>query len=245
MTKPTVLLVEDDEFMRSVIAQGLETEGYAVSAAATAEEFTRLLAATHPDIVLIDLILPDGDGLSLMKEVRARLDVPVIIVSGRNELTDKVVGLELGADDYVGKPVQMREIAARVKAQLRRYRAMKAAGGAEKEKASKSRAERLSFGPWILDRPQMQVLGQNGAPLSLSVSEFRLLEALILSPNRVLSREQLLDRARADDYDVTDRAIDMQILRIRRKLGDKAGPDSLIRTVRGIGYMCTAETAAL
>lgn len=241
MPKPVVLLVEDDGFMRGFLTHGLAGEGYEVTAVATAAEFTQQLARLVPDIMLIDLVLPDGDGLDLMAAARRKTDVPAIIISGRTGLADKVAGLEHGADDYVSKPVQMQEIAARVKAQLRRYQSMKDKGG--KAGAMKSQADRLAFGSWILDRPRMQVLDGQGVPLYLSPSEFRLVEALVLSSNRVLSRAQLLDHAHSADSDVTDRAIDMQILRIRRKLGDKPGPDSLIRAVRGIGYMCTAETS--
>jgi len=240
MTKPVILLVEDDAFMREVLVTALTQEGYAPTAASSASEFMRILPNHKPDIVLLDLVLPDGNGLSLIKDVRKHTDVPVIIVSGKNELTDKVVGLELGADDYVGKPVQMKEITARIKAQLRRYQSMRKEeiGAAPK----KSDAERLSFGPWILDRPQMQAFSTTGESAGLSVKEFRLLEALVLSANRVLTREQLLDRARKDDYSITDRAIDVQILRIRRKLKDKPGANEIIRAIRGAGYMCATET---
>lgn len=241
--KPRVLVVEDDDFMRELMTIGLEQEGYKVTSAATAHEFRAVLPSVQPDLILLDLVLPDGDGLGLMKEARALSDVPVIIVSGKNELTDKIIGLELGADDYVGKPVDVKEISARIKAQLRRYQSMK------KEEASalprKSEAERLSFGGWILDRPQMQVFDSKGVSVNLTVKEFRLVEALVLSANRVLTREQLLDRARDEEHNVTDRAIDVQILRIRRKLHDKAGPGEIIRAIRGAGYMCTTEPEIL
>jgi two-component system OmpR family response regulator len=241
MQKPVVLLVEDEKFTREVMTTGLTQEGYTVLAATNADEFSALLQSHPPALVLLDLMLPDGDGLKLMEDVRRRTDIPVIIVSGKNELTDRIVGLELGADDYIGKPVQVKELTARVKAQLRRYQSMKEDGG-QKRRAG---AERLSFGPWVLDRPQMQAFDAKGASANLSVKEFRLLEALVLSSNRVLSRAQLLDMARADDHNVTDRAIDVQILRIRRKLNDKAGSAEIIRAIRGAGYMCTAEAKAV
>lgn len=240
MEKPLVLIVEDESFTREVMTTGLAQEGYSVLAAATAHEFSTLLPSAYPSVILLDLVLPDGDGLTLIKEARKHTDAPVIIVSSKNELADRVKGLDLGADDYVGKPVEMVELTARVKAQLRRYQSMKKEeSGKEKRK---SEAERLSFGTWILDRPQMQVFSTTGPSANLSVNEYKLLEALVLSSNRVLSREQLLDKARTDDYSVTDRAIDVQILRIRRKLGDKAGAGEIIRAIRGVGYMCAAET---
>lgn len=243
MQKPTILIVEDEDFIRELIVEGLTQEGYAVAAAASAKEFSASLQKVKPSIILLDLNLPDGDGFTLMKEARKETDVPVIIVSGRNELIDRVVGLDLGADDYIGKPIQMKELISRVKAQLRRYNAMKKQGAAPEK--GKGEAQRLAFGDWVLDRPQMQVFGKDGASARLSVKEFRLVEALVLSSNRVLSREQLLDMARADDYEVTDRAIDVQILRIRRKLNDKAGSNEIIRAVRSAGYMCVAETKVL
>lgn len=240
MKKPTILLVEDESFVRELIVKGLAQEGYDVVATASAGEFQATFPTVTPSVILLDLTLPDGDGFSLMKEARKKTDVPVIIVSGRNELIDRVVGLELGADDYVGKPVQMKELTARVKAQLRRYSSMKKEN--EVKGARKLDAEKLTFSGWTLDRAQMQVFDKSGASANLSIKEFKLLEALVLSSNRVLSREQLLDMAREDDYEVTDRAIDVQILRIRRKLKDKAGASEIIRSIRGAGYMCMAET---
>lgn len=243
MPKATILLVEDEDFVRELMVNGLKQEGYDVVAASCAGEFAPLLGTCTPDVILLDLTLPDGDGFSLMREARKKTDVPVIIVSGRNELVDRVVGLDLGADDYIGKPVQMKELIARVKAQLRRYGSMKKEESGKEKRRSDS--ERIGFGAWVLDRPQMQAFDKAGVSANLSVKEFRLLEALVLSPNRVLSREQLLDMARADDYSVTDRAIDVQILRIRRKLKDKAGAAEIIRSIRGAGYMCAVETEAL
>jgi DNA-binding response OmpR family regulator len=245
MSKPVVFLIEDDHLVSDVMAEGLESEGYAVISAQSARDAVLKLPSARPDIILLDLILPDGDGLSLMKNIRAATDVPVIIISGKNELVDKVVGLEMGADDYVSKPVQIKEITARVKAQLRRYQSSSKAGMENQERIKKDDARRLSFAGWVLDRDQFQLFDPEGSPANLTVREFRLLDILVSTPNCVFSRERLLDKMHEGNYAVTDRAIDVQIMRIRRKLNEKAGGDEIIRSIRGIGYMFVAETEAL
>jgi DNA-binding response OmpR family regulator len=244
MVKPVVFLVEDNELVSRTIAMGLTEEGYTLAAAANVREAMDKLAQAKPDIILLDLVLPDGNGLNLIKAFREHTDVPVIIISGKNDMVDKIVGLEMGADDYVGKPVQMKEIAARVKAQLRRYKVMTDKSFPNMAIKRKD-AERIRFGAWILDRPRLQAIDSHGVSANLSVKEFRLIEALVMEPDRVLSREQLLDRVQAGNHDVTDRAIDVQILRIRRKIGDSSGPHEMIHAVRGIGYMFVAETEIL
>lgn len=244
--KSTVLLVEDNQQVRETVAESLSEDGYAVITASSIAELNEKLPALKPDVILLDLILPDGDGLSLIKKIRDHTDAPVIVVSGKNDMVDKIVDLEMGADDYVGKPLQMKELAARIKAQLRRYKSMKSPSTkTATPPVKRSEAARIRFGGWTLDRPQFQVYDADGQTGNLTVKEFRLLEALAMEPNRVLSREQLLDRVSAGDYNVTDRAIDVHILRIRKKINDKPGPEEIIKAVRGIGYMMVSETEIL
>ncbi len=238
MKIPTILLVDDNADMRETIRAGLLRDGYAVTTAARARDMMDRLKDGKPDAILLDLILPDGNGLELMSHIRECTDAPVIVISGKNDMVDKIVGLEMGADDYLGKPFQMKELSARIKAQLRRYR------GHDEQNASfdSSVASKLRIGRWILDRARLQVFDDQGASVHLTVKEIRLLEVFIAAPNQVLSREQLLDRSRQDGGNVTDRAIDTQIVRIRKKLG--AGADDLIQSVRGAGYILAGRGEA-
>jgi two-component system OmpR family response regulator len=226
-----------------MLADFLAEEGYAVSWAATLKDAAEKIPAAKPELILLDLGLPDGDGLDIIRTVREHTDVPILVISGKAEMVDKVVGLEMGADDYIPKPLEMKEVAARIKAHLRRYRSM--AKGAAQPPPKRQAAEHIRFGSWILDRPRFQVYDAKGKPANLTVKEFRLLEALVLEPNRVLSRAQLLDRMEGDNYNVLDRAIDVHVLRIRKKIGDRSGPSETIKAVRGIGYMLVSETEVL
>jgi two-component system, OmpR family, response regulator len=238
MPKSNVLVVDDNAELREVIRENLEMDGYDVNAAATAEETLALLRACRPDTILLDLMLPDDDGLALIGRIRQLTAAPIIVISGKNAWVDKVVGLEVGADDYLGKPFEMKELSARVKASIRRYRARNEMPAAETQK-------RIRFGEWVLDQRRLQIFNGEGKPGELTVMEFRLLEALVLAPNCVLSREQLLDKARADSLAVFDRAIDIQITRIRKKIGDDPKMPHIIKTIRGAGYMLACGTETL
>jgi len=239
MKKPIVLLVDDHEALQETITQALIVDGYDVVAARSSNELLAKLPNTPFDIVLLDLILPDADGLSLISVIREYTDVPIIVISSKSEMTDRVVGLEMGADDYVSKPLALKELSARVKAHLRRYNALQ-----EAARRDSKNTENVKFGRWTLDRMRVQVYDENGNSCNLSAKEFRMLESLVNAPDRVLSREQILNQSRPDDYDITDRAVDVQVLRIRKKIGDTSDADSVIQTVRGIGYMFSTKTAA-
>ncbi len=232
--KAKVLIVEDNEDFLNALREGLEREEYEVATAANARQLAERLAMDIPHIILLDLMLPDCNGLDLLSSIRLCTNAPVIVISGKGELVDKVVGLEMGADDYISKPFQIKEVAARIKAQLRRYRA-----GAT-PKLLEKKANKLRFGSWTLDRGRLQVFDQKGQSGNLTVKECRLLESLILSAGKILSREQLLEMARAGEFNVTDRAIDTQITRIRRKIGDDGSNPKIIQSVRGAGYIFTA-----
>lgn len=228
--KPSILFVDDNPDMRELVRVGLENDGYKVTSTASAQEFLDKLPQLTPDAILLDLILADENGLNLISKIREYTNAPVIVVSGKNDLVDKVIGLEMGADDYVSKPFQMKELSTRIKAQLRRY---KTPGLQQDAQAT----TKISFGSWVLDRARMQAYTKDGASADLTVKEFRLLETFALCPNQVLSREQLLDKSRENDMNVTDRAIDTQIVRIRKKIGDDGTCPQVIRAIRGVGYM--------
>lgn len=238
MSGETVLVVDDNAALRNAIRENLELDGYAVFGASNGEESLRILRAKRADVILLDLGLPDADGLSLLSRIRELSDAPVIVISGKGEWVDKVVGLEMGADDYLGKPFEMKELAARIKAGIRRYK-----GRPKEEPANAPRKWRI--GGLTLDGAHFQAYDDKGASCNLTAMEYRLLEAFAGAPNRVLSREQLLDRARADNLNVSDRAVDIQIARLRKKIGDDPKSPAIIRTVRGVGYAlsCAVEEA--
>lgn len=237
MTKAAVLVVDDNDRLRRIVCESLEAEGYLVFAAANGKEAVDAIQAQSIDALVLDIVLPDEDGLSLIARIRKTSDAPVILVSGKNAWVDKVIGLEMGADDYLGKPFEMKELCARVKANVRRYRS----GGREAETRAATPAP-IMFDRWTLDPAKFQAFDNEGASADLTVMEFRLLQALAETPNCVLSREQILARARADSLAVFDRAVDIQITRIRRKIGDDARSPRIIKTVRGAGYMFACKT---
>lgn len=237
-----MLIVDDDRDLQVVMRQYLEQQGYQLRFAQNGAEMMLALSAERPDIILLDLMLPDNDGLTLLSEIRSKKYAPVIVVSGKNEMADKVVGLEMGADDYLAKPFEMRELAARIKAVLRRVSESRAPADTQ---GTDDAAKRIGFNGWVLDRLQYQLFDAEGKPADLTSGEFKLLEALVLAPNRVLSREQLFELTREGEFDVYDRAIDTQIARIRKKLNDDPANPELIKTVRGIGYMFCGDAKPL
>ncbi|MBI1216217.1 MAG: response regulator [Alphaproteobacteria bacterium] len=242
LNKATVLTVDDDADLQVVMRHYLEKEGYTFLSALSGGEMMEKLETVHPDIILLDLLLPDNDGLTLLGHIRSKSKAAVIVVSGKDNATDRIVGLEMGADDYLTKPFEMRELAARIKAVLRRT-ADNDRPGDEKGDTSLAKADRIRFSGWLLDRLQYQLFDAQGEPAELTSGEFKLLEALVISSNRVLSREQLFDITRQGGYDTFDRAIDIQIGRIRKKINDDPRNPALIKTMRGVGYMFCGEAA--
>jgi two-component system, OmpR family, response regulator len=225
------LLVEDDDRLARFTAEFLEQHGVIVSRAGDGEAALLACRARAFDVVILDLMLPRRDGLDVCRELRVRSAVPILMVTARTDETDRVVGLELGADDYLGKPFSPRELLARVRALVRRSRGQV---GPE--------AEVLRVGPLEL-RPASLTATVDGRPLELTSYEFALLRALAERCGRALSREQLLDLAKGAGTgdDSFDRSIDVRISRIRQKLGEDPRAASLIRTVRGVGYMLSRE----
>jgi two-component system OmpR family response regulator len=231
-----ILVVDDDPAMRDVVGTYLEGHNYRVSRAADGEAMMRVLSDGSVDLMLLDLKLASEDGLELMRRLDGRSDVAIIVVTGhRREETDRVVGLELGADDYLLKPFGLRELLARVRAVLRRTEA------GEHRTRQKEKRTHYRFAGWDLDMRLRRLTSPTGEAVALTAGEFNLLVAFLRSPRQVLSREQLLAASRVHDEEVFDRSVDIQILRLRRKLEANPSDPQLIRTERGAGYIFTAS----
>lgn len=220
-----ILLVDDDPEIRQLIGDFLVQHGFRVAGAANGAEMDGQIAAERPALVVLDLMLPGEDGLAICRRLSTGGGIPVIMLSALGEETDRIVGLELGADDYLPKPCSPRELLARVRAVLRRRETAEPAGGGC-----------YHFAGWSFDPNRRELRSSGGVATALSSGEFRLLSAFVERPLRVLSRDQLLDIARGPDADVYDRAIDVQVSRLRKKLTGEDGRD-LIVTVRSEGYM--------
>jgi len=231
-----LLVVDDDIDIRTLLAEQLRKAGYAVSTAGNGTEMRRVLEREHVDLVVLDLNLPREDGLTLCRDLRARSSTPVIMLTARGEPIDRVVGLEMGADDYLTKPFEPRELLARIRNVLRRTEALPA----NLESASTGKAR---FAGWTLDLQKRHLVDAEGRVIVLSGAEFRLLRVFVSHPNRVLTREQLVALSSGRSYESQQRAIDLQISRLRAKLGDDRATSALIKTVRNEGYVfATAVT---
>jgi two-component system OmpR family response regulator len=226
-----VLLVDDDHAIQQMVGSYLTSHGVHVAFAAGRDDVARQFADSEPELVLLDLQLSHEDGLDLLREIRSRSDVPVIIITGRRrDEIDRVVGLELGADDYLTKPFGLRELLARIRAVSRRWQTEPATAQDD------AQSSRCHFGGWHLDRRARRLTDPNGAPVTLTKSEYALLIAFVDAPQRPLTREYLLQATRVHE-DAFDRSIDVQVLRLRRKLEVDSGMPRIIRTERGVGYV--------
>ncbi|RAK69134.1 response regulator [Phenylobacterium kunshanense] len=228
-----ILMVDDDPGIRDVVSDFLGRHGYKVETAADAGEMERALERGPVDLIVLDVMLPGEDGLAICRRLTgSEVAPPIIMLSAMGEDTDRIVGLELGADDYLAKPCNPRELLARVRAVLRR---------AELRGAPGTLGAGCEFAGWRLDLVRRELRSPAGVVVNLSSGEFSLLRAFVERPQRVLTRDQLLEFARGPDSDAFDRAIDVQISRLRRKLDDGGGSHDLIRTIRNEGYMFTAK----
>ncbi|WP_342245765.1 response regulator [Pseudomonas sp. OTU5201] len=230
----SILVVDDDEAIRELLLDYLGGQGYQVHAVGDSGQLRARLAEALPDLVLLDVGLPGEDGLSLARYLREHHDLPVIMVSGAGTPLDRIVGLEVGADDYLAKPFDPRELLARVKTVLRRYRR---APAASTQTATESERACLQLGLCRLDLQSRQLLDASGEEIPLTAMEFDLLQAFAQRPNRPLSRDQLLNLTQHRDWNPFDRSIDIRIARLRRKLETDPDKPQIIRTVRGVGYM--------
>lgn len=231
---PHVLIVDDEPAIRDLIRNYLGRHGLDVSVASDGQEMREQMARRSVDLVLLDLGLPGEDGLALTRHIRSHSNVGVIIVTGSGESVDRIVGLELGADDFVAKPFDLRELLARVRSVLRRTTA------AAQEPEASPRVQGLRFAGWQLDTQGRRLFNAAGAEVELTTGEYDLLCVFAENPNKVLSRDQLLQATRNRDAAPFDRAIDMQIARLRRKIEIDADKPALIKSVRGAGYIFTA-----
>ncbi|HEV2365007.1 MAG TPA: response regulator [Caulobacteraceae bacterium] len=223
-----ILVVDDDPGIRDLISDFLGRHGYAVEAAADARAMERAIARAKPDLVVLDLMLPGEDGLSVCKRLAGPEGPAIIMLSAMGEETDRIIGLELGADDYVPKPCNPRELLARVRAVLRRRR---------EGSVGEALGAACAFAGWRLDLVRHELRSPDGVAVNLTSGEFSLLRAFVEHPQRVLTRDQLLDWARGPHSEAFDRAIDVQISRLRRKLEESGGTGELIRTIRNEGYI--------
>ena len=225
-----LLVVDDDSDIRGLLAEQLGRAGYTVSTAADGAGMRHALAREAIDLVVLDLNLPREDGLALCRELRARASTPVIMLTARAEPIDRVLGLEMGADDYLAKPFEPRELLARIRNVLRRTEALPA-------NLEPLAMRRATFAGWTFDLERRHLVDPAGRVVMLSGAEFRLLRVFVAHANKVLSREQLVALSSGRSYEAQDRAIDLQVSRLRQKLGDAGGADGLIKTVRNEGYV--------
>ncbi len=235
---PHVLIVEDDRDIRELINRFLKQNGYRVTAVGDGLAMRRALADRRFDLVILDLMLPGEDGLSLCRDLRARMSVPVIMVTAKGEETDRIIGLEVGADDYLPKPFNPRELLARIRAVLRRFATQAPV------RHEDSVGKRYRFDRWILDVDRRELRRDDDVLANLTAGEFDLLLALVERAGRVLSREQLLDILGGRDAHAFDRAIDAQVCRLRRKIETDPAVPRLIKTIRAGGYVLTAPVEA-
>ena len=238
-----ILVVDDEPPVRALLRDCLELAGFRVSEAADGREAIRCLAEGQVDLITLDLKLGGEDGLSLAREIRATHNVPIVMITGMGDTIDRVVGLELGADDYITKPFHVREVQARVKAVLRRYDA--AAPEPRARLAASQDREAYAFGGWSLDVARRELRDACGAVHDLTTAEFNLLIIFLERPARVLSRDNIMDLLKGQDWSPYDRSIDALIVRLRRKIEASPEAPRLIKTVRGVGYVFAGDVRRL
>ena len=236
-TPDHVLVVDDDAEIRSLLSEYLERNGYRVSAVADGRGMWAALESKRPDLVVLDVMLPGDDGLTLCRTLRARSSLPIIMLTARGEETDRIVGLEMGADDYLAKPFNPRELLARIKSVLRRSRSLP-------ENLEPEQATTLRVAGWSLDLKARHLVSPEHVVVPLSGTEFKLLRVFLAHPNSVLTRDQLIELMMSRDAGPFDRAIDVQVSRLRHRLADDAKEPSLIKTIRGEGYVLAARVEA-
>jgi len=233
-----ILIVDDDQRIRQMLTRYFEQEGYRISVAGDGSAM-RAQFNDSVDVILLDVVMPGEDGLTLAREIRAKSDVGIIMLTGRGDVLDRVVGLEVGADDYIPKPFHLREVMARVKSVLRRrgprpdQPPLPAASGGD--------GEVTRFDGWRLDSGRRQLVSPKGGDVGLTTGEFDLLSALLKHPGRVFGREALMDLTRGRRWEAFDRTIDAQIARLRRKIELDPKHPTLIKSVRGVGYVFTGK----
>lgn len=233
-TANKILIVDDDREIRTLLADYLDSNGYSTVTAADGNAMATALEANKIDLIVLDLNMPGDDGLTLCRNLRAKSAMPVIMLTARSEPLDRIIGLEMGADDYLSKPFEPRELLARIRSVLRRAHSPAHNG-------TNDTVQRLKFGDWTLDITARHLISPQGLVVALSGAEFRMLEIFLEHPNRVLNRDQLLNIMHGRDADPFDRSIDIQISRLRQKLGEDARSPQVIKTVRNGGYVLSVN----
>jgi DNA-binding response OmpR family regulator len=235
-----ILIVDDEPEIRVLLRKCFEREGFEVAEAKDGAELRTRLEQRPPSLITLDLTLGGEDGLELAREVRAKCNIPIVMITGKGDTIDRVVGLELGADDYITKPFQLREVVARVRAVLRRY-------GAPEQTAAQSPTghERYGFDGMVLDLTSRELSASAGKLQELTTAEFNLLEIFVKRPHRVLSRDNIMDLLKGHDWSPADRSIDALVGRLRRKVEPDPERPRLIKTVRGVGYAFTVDVKRL
>ena len=232
-TQSHLLVVDDDREIRALVGEYLKKNGYRVSLAADGRQMESVLEESRIDLVILDLMLPGKDGLSLCRDLRSRSNLPVLMLTAKSNPFDRVIGLEMGADDYLVKPFEPRELLARIRSVLRRTQALPVNSALQPP-------QRYRFAGWTLDVGTHQLVSSQAVVVTLSGAEFRLLQVFLTHPNRVLTRDQLMDLLQGRDADHFDRSIDLRVSRLRQKLGDDARAPELIKTLRNEGYILAA-----
>jgi two-component system, OmpR family, response regulator len=242
---PHILIVDDEPRIRTMLRRYLVGEGLKVTEAADGAALRSVLDREAVDLVLLDLMMPGEDGLSLARYIRQRSEIPIIMLTGKGDLIDRVVGLEAGADDYIIKPFELREVLARIRTVMRRSGARTTASATPAPvRPTDPAEERLAFEGWRLDLVRRELNRPTGEPVPLTAGEFELLCVFARHPNRVLSREQLMDLVKGREWAAYDRAVDTQVARLRKKIEADPSDPKLIKTMRGGGYIFAAAVTA-
>jgi len=234
---PHIIIVDDEAPAREMVGEYLKMHGFAVTLCDGGKSLRTALDANVPDLVVLDLNMPEEDGLSIIRDLKGRTNVPIIMLTATASPIDRVVGLELGADDYIAKPCELRELMARIRSVLRRSVPVKAAAVSESAGDRAANDQLVRFGTKWLDLEAQALRDDEGNEHPLTASEFGLLKVFAANPKRVLSRERLLELANARDSEAFDRAVDLRIMRIRRKIEPDPTKPAVIRTIRGGGYL--------
>ena len=235
----SILVVDDDQRLCDLLKRYLGREGFRVNSVLTAADLRRHIEQDMPDLVLLDLMLPDEDGLVLAQQLRAHPNLGIIILTGKGETVDKIVGLEVGADDYLAKPFQNRELLARIRSVLRRLSINRS-----RTKIHEPGSSTLRFSGWTLDLAAHELIAPTSEKVHLTTNEFRLLTIFARSSNRVMNRDRILDMLSEREWSPDDRSIDVLVGKLRKKMGRDSNDSEFIKTIRGEGYIFTAQVAA-
>ena len=241
ISQPHIVVVDDDAKVRGMLRRYLTGEGFRVSEATDGSSMRSVLQGDPADLILLDLVMPGEDGFSLARAIRQRESTPIIMLTGKGDLIDKVAGLEAGADDYIAKPFHLREVLARIRTVLRRTHAEPTTAIDKPSHDKPPCADLVLFEGWRFDTAKRELTRRDGTPVRLTTGEFNLLQAFVLNANRVLNRDVLMDLVKGREWAAFDRTIDAQVVRLRKKIESDPAHPTLIKTVRGAGYIFAAK----